>query len=354
MLRSERKNQRRAIVSVKQAAVESRRPTAIVSMPRRMPFVVPQKKGAIFAKRTIRKRRGNRGRVNLSMFGVNAPSFRPIIGSPLIGLRPMMPMGRMPGGMPMMRPPNFPQMPPSPLGMPMMRPPNFPQMPPSPLGMIPSIPPMTHQVPPMVPPVFPPMASIPQMPPSTLGMIPSIPPMMHQVPPMVPPVFPPMASIPQLPGQGLPLMPPGIGMPMMPPRMPMMPLGMPMMPLGMPAIGVPPNFGVAPLAGKKKKQKQPKNASTAFKVRSPEQILLKSKRDACRAKVEEWRKESKPNLAENVLEEAPIYFQKKKASQKRRRLEKHELIKKNVKALYEIYGEAIYNTGWPVSRREIM
>jgi hypothetical protein len=52
-----------------------------------------------------------------------------------------------------------------------------------------------------------------------------------------------------------------------------------------------------------------------------------------------------------VKEEVPLYFQKKKASQKRRRLEKHELIKKNVKALYEIYGEAIYRTGWPVSRR---
>lgn len=49
----------------------------------------------------------------------------------------------------------------------------------------------------------------------------------------------------------------------------------------------------------------------------------------------------------------PVYFQKKKASQKRRRLEKHNLIKKNRRALIEIYGAAIFQQGWPVSRKEI-
>ena len=49
----------------------------------------------------------------------------------------------------------------------------------------------------------------------------------------------------------------------------------------------------------------------------------------------------------------PLYFQKKKANQKRRRQEKHELIKKNKKALRSIFGNAIFRKGWPVSRKEI-
>jgi hypothetical protein len=44
----------------------------------------------------------------------------------------------------------------------------------------------------------------------------------------------------------------------------------------------------------------------------------------------------------------PEYFLKKKANQKRRRQIKHELIKKNRKALMQIYGAAIFQTCWPV------
>lgn len=70
--------------------------------------------------------------------------------------------------------------------------------------------------------------------------------------------------------------------------------------------------------------------------------------------MEKWRKKVEPEIVEKVNEEIPLYFRKKKASQKRRRQEKHELIKKNRKRLYEIYGEAIYSRGWPISRREIL
>jgi hypothetical protein len=54
-----------------------------------------------------------------------------------------------------------------------------------------------------------------------------------------------------------------------------------------------------------------------------------------------------------LKEPIPLYFQKKKANQKRRRQEKHELIKKNKKALKEIFGNAIFRQGWPISRKEI-
>lgn len=49
----------------------------------------------------------------------------------------------------------------------------------------------------------------------------------------------------------------------------------------------------------------------------------------------------------------PDYFKKKKASQKRRRKEKHELIKANRSQLVSIFGDAIFQRGWPVSRKEI-
>lgn len=252
---------------------------------RRMPFVVPEKRGPILAKKKFMKKRGGRGRANMRMAPpINNQPFRPMMGFQPIGMPPMVPMG---------------------MGM----------------GMIPSGIPMLGA------------ANLPPIPPYLGIVAPSIPRMMNGLAPMGNPMVPPMGSIPMF-------HPPGMRLPPMAPALSIMP-----------TFG---GFGVVPSIANKKNQKQPKKASSAFKVRSPEQILLKSKRDACRAKVEEWRKESKPNLAEDLKEEAPLYFQKKKASQKRRRLEKHELIKKHVKALYEIYGEAIYRTGWPVSRREIM
>jgi hypothetical protein len=49
-----------------------------------------------------------------------------------------------------------------------------------------------------------------------------------------------------------------------------------------------------------------------------------------------------PEIATTVKKEVPEYFRKKKASQKRRRQEKHELIKKNRKALKSIFGDSIF------------
>jgi hypothetical protein len=49
----------------------------------------------------------------------------------------------------------------------------------------------------------------------------------------------------------------------------------------------------------------------------------------------------------------PEYFRKKKASQKRRRQEKHEMIKANRKALVQLFGDAVFQSRWPVSRKEI-
>lgn len=44
---------------------------------------------------------------------------------------------------------------------------------------------------------------------------------------------------------------------------------------------------------------------------------------------------------------------KKKERQKKRRQEKHELIKSNRKALVDIFGDAVFKSGWPISRKEI-
>jgi len=56
-------------------------------------------------------------------------------------------------------------------------------------------------------------------------------------------------------------------------------------------------------------------------------------------KISEARKLAiKANITTILHVNIPVYFQKKKASQKRRRLEKHLLIKKHKKRLYEIYG----------------
>ena len=60
-----------------------------------------------------------------------------------------------------------------------------------------------------------------------------------------------------------------------------------------------------------------------------------------------------PDLVTNLTKTIPEYFRKKKDSQKRRRQEKHELIKKNRKELVKIFGNAIFERGWPISRQEI-
>ena len=49
----------------------------------------------------------------------------------------------------------------------------------------------------------------------------------------------------------------------------------------------------------------------------------------------------------------PEYFRKRKDNQKRRRKEKHELIESNKETLAQIFGKAIYQKGWPVSRKDI-
>jgi hypothetical protein len=219
MLRSERKNQRRAVESGKQAVRRPMRQGRVIPMGQmmpmriRMPFVLPEKKGIIYAKRKFMKRKGGRGRVNMGISPFNNPSFRTMVGLPPIGFPPMIPIGMIPTGIP--------------VGIPMLGATNLPPIPPYP------------------------------------GKVPSVPGMMNAVPLMGPPV-PPIGSIPMF-------QPPGMAMPSRPPGMPIMPV-----------FG---GLGIAPSMGKKKNQKPPKKASTAFKVRSPEQILLKSQRDACRTKV---------------------------------------------------------------------
>jgi hypothetical protein len=49
----------------------------------------------------------------------------------------------------------------------------------------------------------------------------------------------------------------------------------------------------------------------------------------------------------------PEYFRKKKANQKRRRLEKHNLIQANKEALLALFGDVVFSKGWPISRKEI-
>lgn len=77
--------------------------------------------------------------------------------------------------------------------------------------------------------------------------------------------------------------------------------------------------------------------SSAFKTRSPEWNVLKAYKQ-CASQLIEKRREAEKKDKEPVISEVlkvplPLYFQKKKANQKRRRQEKHELIKKNKKAL---------------------
>jgi hypothetical protein len=105
-----------------------------------------------------------------------------------------------------------------------------------------------------------------------------------------------------------------------------------------PVIGLRPNKK-AKVAGRPKR--------TAFKIASPESVVLKCARSACKLELQKWRLEVVPTISKEV-DATPLYFQKKKASQKRRRLEKHNLIKANRKVLEEIYGEAIYQRGWPI------
>lgn len=77
--------------------------------------------------------------------------------------------------------------------------------------------------------------------------------------------------------------------------------------------------------------------STAFKTRSPEWNVLKAYKQCAFQLIEKHReaekKDKEPIISEVLKEPLPLYFQKKKANQKRRRQEKHELIKKNRKAL---------------------
>jgi hypothetical protein len=64
------------------------------------------------------------------------------------------------------------------------------------------------------------------------------------------------------------------------------------------------------------------------------------------AKIEVYRTEQKskvmPLISDKLVEDVPLYFQKKKANQKRRRQEKHELIKKNRRALVDLFGNAVF------------
>ena len=87
-------------------------------------------------------------------------------------------------------------------------------------------------------------------------------------------------------------------------------------------------------------------------MRAPETIALRCLRDAIKPELQKMRVVLKPTIAKEV-DDTPLYFKKKKANQKRRRQIKHELIKKNRKALVQIYGDAIFQRGWPVGIKEI-
>jgi hypothetical protein len=77
-------------------------------------------------------------------------------------------------------------------------------------------------------------------------------------------------------------------------------------------------------------------------------VQLKAERQKFQQQIEEYRK---TYVAPDS--KIPEYFKKKKAHQKERRKEKHELIKANRAKLVEIFGDAIFKRGWPVSRKEI-
>lgn len=76
---------------------------------------------------------------------------------------------------------------------------------------------------------------------------------------------------------------------MMPPMM--HPTSAPMLPMQM----------HVPVASKKRKNgKSSKPLSNVFKIISSSQIVLKAARDACKEKLETWRKEVKPNISDKL------------------------------------------------------
>lgn len=94
----------------------------------------------------------------------------------------------------------------------------------------------------------------------------------------------------------------------------------------------------------------PKTRIRAVKICSPEELILKAERTKFIELIEKYRS-SHPGKP--VHKSTPLYFLKKKACQARRRKEKHQLIKDNKDDLVEIFGDAIFKSGWPVSRKEI-
>lgn len=95
-----------------------------------------------------------------------------------------------------------------------------------------------------------------------------------------------------------------------------------------------------------------KTRKSAFSVHSPEEIQLKAERKKFMQEIEEYRK--KVLGKQGVIEQKKVvseHYKKKKQRQKGRRKEKHELIKSNRKALVEIFGDAVFKRGWPISRK---
>lgn len=101
---------------------------------------------------------------------------------------------------------------------------------------------------------------------------------------------------------------------------------------------------------KNRGKRLPKQRTKAIKIYSPESLILKAERAKFQVEIEKYR-QSHPGVVPH--KETPLYFIKKKASQVRRRKDKHKLIKDNKEALVKIFGDAIFKSGWPVSRKEI-
>jgi hypothetical protein len=125
----------------------------------------------------------------------------------------------------------------------------------------------------------------------TMGVIPPtmgiIPPPRFVLPPGLSYGFP--SGLPSYPMVGFPCIPPSAS------TRPIRPIGR-FMPIANPVTLV--------SVGKKKAKvlRAPKKKSTAFKVKSPEQIALKCARTACREQVEKWREESVPQICNIVTE----------------------------------------------------
>ena len=93
-----------------------------------------------------------------------------------------------------------------------------------------------------------------------------------------------------------------------------------------------------------------------YSPKSPEDVTLKAERMRFMQEIEVYRKKIKGDKPIEKKADDKVrsgYYKRKKEKQKIRRKEKHELIKNNRKALVEVFGDAVFKRGWPISRQEI-